>query len=79
MTATAVPDTALLVRDTAGLHVEIHHLASVDALVLQCEVNGQWVTAPVPSSRALDAFDHPVVYLSDEQIDTLFPRTPSAV
>lgn len=72
-------ETTLLERDTAGLHVEVTWLPITDTLVLRA-INGDfYATATIPADRALDAFDHPTIYLDDSDVARLFPRPTSAV
>ncbi len=77
MTAAAIhtSDNALLVRDTAGLHVEIRWLPITETIVLHVEHGGETAARTVRPEQVRDAFDHPLFYLSDRQVEQLFPRT----
>lgn len=66
--------TTLLQRDTAGLHVQIDWLPTLDEVALNVRRGDECAATLVPRDRVLDAFDHPTVYLNDAQVDLLFPR-----
>jgi hypothetical protein len=64
---------ALMERTTGGLHVEIEWLAEMNLGRVTCSTTTS-VSAPVDAAHVLDAFNHPMVYLHEAQIDALFPR-----
>lgn len=75
---TTASDTALLVRDTAGLHVEVNYLPIIGMLALNVRHGDACAAVTIAPDRALDAFDHPTVYLNDAQVAQLFPKVTSA-
>ena len=65
---------ALIERREGGVYVALAYLPLVDLTGIQVatDFEQQWVT--VEKERALDAFNHPMVYLAPEQVEALFPR-----
>lgn len=61
-------DSVLLERETAGLRVRLSWLEATDEVALTVDYDGQQATNTVPGDRALDAFDHPVLYLTEPQV-----------
>jgi hypothetical protein len=67
----------LLHRSNSGIEVDVLYVEN-GTIALAVGVNGVSASTIVPQDRVLDAFEHPFVYLSDDQVDRLFPRVPSA-
>jgi hypothetical protein len=69
-------DTTLLDRTTGGLTVEIRWLPITETLVLAARTGDcpEGVSHTLAPDRVLDAFGHPMSYLSDAQVDKLFPE-----
>jgi len=53
----------LLERKTAGLLVQISHIAEKDMCILECQTGGGYKIAEVPKNKVMDAFEHPMLYL----------------
>lgn len=66
---------ALLERRDGGVYVALAYLPLVDLTGIQVATARaqQWVS--VEKDQALDAFHHPMLYLSEAQVADLFPRT----
>ena len=62
---------ALLDRTTAGLRVQVAWLPVMQMGVVQCSVEDQVFSASVERDKLLDAFEHPMLYLSPAQIEAL--------
>lgn len=58
-------DTALLERDTAGLHVEVNWLPIMGTLALNVRCDDWSRGVFIPNDKAFDAFNHPFSYLPD--------------
>jgi len=67
-------DTTLMERNTAGLRVELRWLPTTRLVVLQCEAGGEQAAVTVQPERALEAFNHPALFLNDAQLKTIFTR-----
>ena len=64
----------LMERAHTGLSVELDWMFGADELALYVHVGSTSEAISVPTGRAMDAFNHPMVYLSDAQVASLFPR-----
>lgn len=69
---------ALLERRDGGVYVALAFLPIVDLVGIQVQVGDEVAWATVEKHNALDAFDHPTLYLSDAQVKALFERKPDA-
>lgn len=72
-TGTLSPNV-LLERTTAGLTVQVAYLPTMDMVTLTARMGDEQVACTVEPSKALDAFDHPVLYLSEAQCELLGVR-----
>ena len=62
----------LLERHTAGLHVQLDWRPRTNIVWLICECNGHQVQVDVPPDKVLDAFDHPIMYLPEQDQQLMF-------
>lgn len=69
----------LLERHAEGLDVEVNFLPTMGMLVLRCATPDcpEGMSTSVPEERVRDAFEHPMVYLCDSQVERLFPKNTS--
>ena len=68
------PSNVLMERETAGLKVEVCWVPILDMATLRVTYDGREAHQRIDKASALDAFDHPVLYLLDEQLAELAIR-----
>lgn len=62
---------SILERESAGIRVDLAYLPTMDMLGVQVSVEDRMMWASVPKDKALDAFWHPMLYLSADQVKAL--------
>lgn len=63
---------AILQRTSGGIRVELAYLPTMDMTGISVSVEDRVQWATVSKEKALDAFHHPMLYLSQAQVTALF-------
>ena len=65
------PNT-LLERNAAGFNVRLSHLPAIDLWAVNCTLDTEAVAVTFEDAqKALDAYRHPAIYLTQEQLNRL--------